>query len=218
MRGLLIKDYLLLKNQMKFIILFLAIGIIMIANQADSIVVISYITFLITSLSLSTISYDEYENSNTYLFTLPITRTGYVREKYLFTFINAGAGWLFSMLLVLGHGMLFRQEISITTLWFVGGVNVILIAAYVAICLPLWIKLGPEKGRITFFILAGVLLLATSLAKLFIGNVDSETWASVWDVWNGYPLLLEGILCGIALLGVGISYLVTLRIVKKKEF
>lgn len=34
--------------------------------------------------SLSTISYDEFDNGNAFLFSLPITRKGYVIEKYIF--------------------------------------------------------------------------------------------------------------------------------------
>lgn len=218
MRGLLIKDYLLIKNQMKFVILFFIIALIMIMNRGDAMFVISYLTFVITSCSLSTISYDEYENSNSYLFSLPITRVGYVKEKYLFAFINAGVGWLLGMLMVFGYRMIQNQAMSIQTISFIGGMNLICVAAYIAVCLPLWIKLGPEKGRITFFILAGLIVLATSLSKLFAGNIDPGAFASVWNILDAYPLLLVGILGGIVLLGVGVSYLISLGIVRKKEF
>ncbi|MDE7366968.1 MAG: ABC-2 transporter permease, partial [Lachnospiraceae bacterium] len=173
---------------------------------------------VITSLSLSTISYDEYENSDSYLFSLPITRTEYVKEKYLFAFMNTGAGWLLAVLLVLGCEMIKNQAISIQMLSLIGGMNLICAAAYIAVCLPLWIKLGPEKGRITFFILAGVIVLAVSFSKMFTGDMNPEALASVWNALKAYPLLIESILGGIVLLGVGISYLISLRIVRKKEY
>lgn len=218
MKGLMIKDYLLIKNQMKFLILFLIIALIMVMNHGDPVFIISYLTFVITSCSLSTISYDEYENSNSYLFSLPITRAGYVKEKYLFTFINTGAGWLISMLMVFGYGMIQNQEISIIEICFIGGMNLLFAAMYIAVCLPLWIKLGPEKGRITFFILAGVIVLAVSFSKLFMGNIDPEAVTSALNVLNAHPLLTESIFGGITVLGVWISYLVSLKILRKKEF
>ncbi|MDE7365762.1 MAG: ABC-2 transporter permease, partial [Lachnospiraceae bacterium] len=46
MRGLIIKDYLLMKNQMKLLILFLIIALIMAMNLGDSMFIISYITFV----------------------------------------------------------------------------------------------------------------------------------------------------------------------------
>lgn len=218
MRGLIIKDYLLMKNQMKLLILFFVIVIIMLMNHGDPMFIISYLTFVITSLSLSTISYDEYENSNTYLFSLPITRTEYVKEKYLFAFMNTGAGWLLAMLMVLGYKMIQNQAISIQMLSLIGGLNFICAAAYIAVCLPLWIKLGPEKGRIIFFILAGVIALAGSFSKLFAGNIDPEAFSPVLNVLNAYPLLIVSIPGGIVLLGVGISYLISLGIVRRKEY
>ncbi len=54
--------------------------------------------------TLSTISYDEFDNGNAFLFSLPITRAGYVVEKYCFALILALSAWTISTLLVVIAG------------------------------------------------------------------------------------------------------------------
>ena len=41
----------------------------------------------------NTISYDENEHGYTYLFSLPVNKKIYVREKYMFSFIMTVFGW-----------------------------------------------------------------------------------------------------------------------------
>ena len=88
MKGLLIKDFSLLKNQKNFFILvFVMAGFLTIANGAESspaTFVLPYVGFVSSFFVLSTISYDEYDNGNAFLFTLPFERKVYVVEKYVF--------------------------------------------------------------------------------------------------------------------------------------
>ena len=48
-----------------------------------------FITVMCTMFTVSTLSYDEYENGMAYLFTLPISRNTYVLEKYVFALVNS---------------------------------------------------------------------------------------------------------------------------------
>ena len=54
---------------------------------------IGFLTFVMSLFSVSSISYDEFDNGNAFLFSLPITRTTYVVEKYCFGLILGLSAW-----------------------------------------------------------------------------------------------------------------------------
>ena len=83
MKGLLIKDLKLMKNNGKNLLLvFLIIGTMMGIMTKELYAAVGYVTFIFTLFTVSTISYDEYDNGYPFLFTLPITRRQYVNEKF----------------------------------------------------------------------------------------------------------------------------------------
>lgn len=110
MKGLLIKDYKLMKNQAKYyLVIVLIAGIVPMLNFSGkedfSMFVCAYLTFLFAYFTLSTINYDEFDNGLEYLMTLPASRKIYVQEKYLFCLINTTLAWLFISLLNLFCGL-----------------------------------------------------------------------------------------------------------------
>ncbi len=84
MKGLLIKDFKLLKNQGQFFGIIVLISILCMFLYDDVTFAISYMAIIFSLFTLSTIGYDEYNNGMAYLFTLPFSRRDYVREKYVF--------------------------------------------------------------------------------------------------------------------------------------
>lgn len=88
MKGLLIKDFKLLKGQKNFFMTITAISIIMIIVSPGTSFPIGFLGFVGALFSLSSISYDEFDNGNAFLFSLPITRKDYVLEKYIFGLIS----------------------------------------------------------------------------------------------------------------------------------
>ena len=83
MTGLLVKDFKLMATQKNFFLVILLIVIGMISFTEDVSFPLGFLTFALSLFTLSTISYDEFDNGYAFLFTLPITRVGYVLEKIL---------------------------------------------------------------------------------------------------------------------------------------
>ncbi len=75
-----------------------AISIIMIIVSPGTSFPIGFLGFVGALFSLSSISYDEFDNGNAFLFSLPITRKDYVLEKYIFGLIS---GIMFLLLTVI---------------------------------------------------------------------------------------------------------------------
>ena len=78
MKGLLIKDFKLMKMQKNFFLMMIAIVIAISFFQNEISFPLGFLPFVISLFSLSTISYDEFDNGNAFLFSLPISRKDYV--------------------------------------------------------------------------------------------------------------------------------------------
>ena len=85
MTGCLIKDLMLIKNQKQFLVIIGVIGLMMLIIYDNPSFVFGYLTVMLSFLPITTLAYDDAENGAAYLFSLPVTRRGYVAEKYLFS-------------------------------------------------------------------------------------------------------------------------------------
>ena len=74
MKGLLKKDLLLLKSQIKYIVMIVVICLIMAYANSGFAYISSYLTFMGTGLVFNSFSYDMYHNEMSYLFALPFSK------------------------------------------------------------------------------------------------------------------------------------------------
>ena len=94
MKGLLVKDFKLMMLQKNFLLLILAIVIGMMILSDDMVFPIGFLSFIASLFTVSTISYDDFDNGNAFLFTLPITRNNYVIEKYFLGLLFGCIAWI----------------------------------------------------------------------------------------------------------------------------
>ena len=86
MKGLLIKDFKLMKNQKQFFLVILFFCIFFVVINGNPAFMISYLMVMCSFFTLSTISYDDFDHGMGYLFTLPVTRKIYVTENMYLAF------------------------------------------------------------------------------------------------------------------------------------
>ena len=77
---------------------------------------VGFLSLVAALFSLSSISYDELDNGNAFLFSLPVSRGAYAAEKYVFGLILGLAGWILSVLFVLGVNLYRQAELSLEVL------------------------------------------------------------------------------------------------------
>ena len=107
MKGLLTKDLIFMRTQWRFIFIYLLLILLfLITNTAPSFI-LGYCTLFFTILVMSTTGYDEANNGNSFLFTLPFSRGLYVAEKYLFGFCMGLLGWGIAVAFVLAQTAFF---------------------------------------------------------------------------------------------------------------
>ncbi len=214
MKGLLIKDFRLLKAQRTY---FLTIGVIA-AGMGFLYEEISFVqgfmTVVLSQFAAITVSYDEYDNGFAFLFTLPVSRRMYVLEKYVVGVILAGSAWLLSSLLALTVTIVKGGPLLETLM----GGCLLLPAALVmqAVLIPFQLRFGGEKSRIALVIAAAgiiaVIVGAGELAGLMGLDLDGLLQGPVSGGWMAAGTAV------LFLAGIGLSIRVSIRIMEKKEF
>lgn len=220
MKGLWIKDLKLMATQKYFFLLILLIAIGMPISAEDVSMMtfpLGFVPFVVSLFGLSTISYDEFDNGNAFLFTLPITRKEYVLEKYALSFVLAFVSlvmmFLFTIFMVAQKGMMLDFDG-----WMIPFGLFALILLLQAIMIPFHLKFGQERGRIAIIVLIGALLLiATFIQKglEFIGIDWMQVLQSLPILGQGTMLIL---LYGVSFVLLIISLKISIHIVSKKEF
>lgn len=201
MKGLLIKDLLLMIKSKKVILFMLFIGIIGEINDISF--ATGYILMVLAILSLSTISYDEANHGLKTLFTLPISKSDYVKEKYLFSLIITGIGFVF--VTILGC---FSKSGFMETLIILSTALLLL-----ALSLPFQLKEGNEKGRIVLF----VVVFGCTFLFAFLNRFFSEFFESMEETLNALDLTMFSVgLLITSFILYFISMLISIRVYNKR--
>lgn len=218
MKGLLIKDFKLLKNQKQFFIIMLIISLLIGLGMGEPSFIISYMTVLFSLFATSTISYDEYDNGMPFLFTLPISRKIYVGEKYVFGLLDLLASLIISCILAISGYAVKGLYPDHGELLFLIMSTFCIVTLMLSLSIPIQLKFGPEKSRAALLLSYGVCfaLIFGLFSLLDFAGIDTD--AMLTSLSSASPIrfcLGALLLCG----AVGaISYLVSLKIMKKKEF
>lgn len=221
MKGLLIKDLKLMKNQKNFFLVILVVIAFLAAGSDDLSFPMGFTAFIGTLFTLSSISYDEFDNGNAFLFSLPITRKQYVLEKYGFGLL-LGIGSLLTAVCLLSAVRLVKGELSSVGRLSEIGFTVLAVLAlnwvFLSLMLPLQLKFGSEKGRIAILGVFGVAAVLGALASKAAAFFQISVTA-VWDGLSAMGVGMAGVLLLVLSFGILVcSMAVSMAIVKKKEF
>lgn len=200
MKGLLVKDFLLMIKSKKVILFMLFIGIV--GGINDISFATGYILMVLAILSLSTISYDEANHGLKTLFTLPVSKMDYVKEKYLFSLIITGIGFVFVTILGCFSKSGFMETLIILST-----------ALLLALSLPFQLKEGNEKGRIVLF----VVVFGCTFLFAFLNQFIPKFFESIESVLNTMdPTMFSvGLLISSFILYF-ISMLISIRVYKNR--
>lgn len=220
MKGLLIKDIKLLKNQGKTLIITLfVLGIVWGAMNANPLTIVSYVTVILAIFTVSTISYDEYENCYLFLFTLPVTRKQYTVEKYVFTLLLVVGAWLISMAVGIVIWAVQGMETSLSEVVLGGCIIAPIALLFDSVLIPVRLKFDGERGKLVIPIVAGgVALLVVCIYQILEkipGNELGDLVAAANRLGVGELGAIFGVAAVVALI---ISFLCSMHVMEKKEF
>lgn len=210
MLGLIKKDFLLIKANLKSMIIIFVIYI-MLAFQGTF-----DVTFIIPligiMLFISTFSYDDFNNWNSYAVTLPKGRKNVVRAKYIASIILTIILAIVS--LIIGIGISYTKTNSINLDEIISSLMGTMLSSIIIISLlyPIVFKFGATNGRIILF---AVVFGIAGIGALIAQFVDTTPIINMINRLDSYSLIAIPIISAILL---GISYLISNKIYQNKEF
>lgn len=210
MLGLMKKDFLLIKANIKSMIsIFIVFFIFAFQGTFDIAFIVPIIGIM---LFISTFSYDDFNNWNSYAVTLPDGRKNVVRAKYVASIILAVALGILCLVIsmtisyVRANSMNFDDTISLLMGTMLSSVIII------SLLYPIMFKYGATNGRIIMFVvifgIAGIgVMLEKFIDMTFLMNMINEL--------DNYMFIAVPV---ISIILLGISYLISSKIYINKEF
>lgn len=209
MLGMIKKDLFMIKNSLKSIIFALIIFVFYtIMFDMDMYFLLPFMTLMI---SITTFSYDDFNNWHSFASTLPQGKVNVVKSKYITTIslivITTIISVAFNYIMGGIKGTLNMEE-SLSSIMG----ELLAIIFMMSVLFPVLFKYGSEKGRIAMFTLGfGIVGLFVLLKKI----VKIEIPTTLISFLDSHFLIV--FIIAIIVL-IGISYVVSKKIYSKREF
>ncbi|HIR48389.1 MAG TPA: ABC-2 transporter permease [Candidatus Faecimonas gallistercoris] len=211
MIGLVKKDLLVIKSNLK-IILAVLVALLLLISQEGGSSAIFILPIIGVMMFISTFSYDEFNNWNSYVVTLPNGRRNAIIAKYIATIIIIVILSLVSIITTTGFNYIMNGTINMTetTTALLG--TILSTSILVALLYPIMIQYGALNGRIIIFIVViGIGVIGAILSKY----VDVNNLINQINSLESYGSILVPI---ISIILLGISYFISKKLFQKKEF
>lgn len=224
MKGLFVKDLKIILCQKNLLLVAIGLAAMLTWTTEDVTFAATYIILLLSMFTLTTISYDNLNGGMLFLLSLPVDRKLYIKEKYIFAFANLVFATIVSLCVSYGFAVLRGLDLVFTDLLS----TVMGIAAgmvlMLGITIPLELKFGVEKGRVAMIITIvaiavigyGGCQLLTNVFDVDVNGIVAKVLEKLSQSGVGVEFFAIGMLLIILILFV--SYVVSLKIMKKKEF
>ena len=159
---------------------------------------------------------DDQSNGLTFLFSLPIDRRVYVREKYIFIVLMGVSFSIFATALCLLFRMFAEYKAPLDEILATSLGTLFVMLLFVCFMLPLQLKFGAERARLASFIAIGLFFAAVIVAGLVVNFADALPFIQAFLSMS--PVALTGIGAAFLIVCLRISYGVSLRVILRREF
>lgn len=211
MKGLLLKDFCILKKQMKLMVVFVIFYAIWAVAAKMPTMMGTMVILLSIMMPISSMSYDEAGQWYRYAFSLPIPRRTLVLSKYVLGFLVSLGGLVVSaigniIILALTNG----ENALESWLTIIGFLELGVI--FLSIIIPILFKYGVEKGRLFIVVIAVIpsLLVALLGSTLKTSGTLMPSAEPLQAILYSSPLFTLAIFL--------ISFRISVGICRKKEY
>lgn len=217
MKGLIIKDLINISKNFKTVgaLLIFYAAIASMSESPDSFIGIFSIIFAM--YVLMTYSYDEMARWDSYALTMPLSRDNIVQGKYLTMILLSLLGFLVNNIILFLFNLVTNQENIFEGIEFNAGGAAAIIFFY-SIIIPVITKFGVVKARIYLIFIYIVPFALGSLIFKRIKEIypapPDKLIAFVETVLKNVYIIVPLIL----IVFLSISYILSIRIYRKKEF
>lgn len=211
MKGLLLKDFCILKKQIKLMVVFVIFYAIWAVAAKMPTMMGTMVILLSIMMPISSMSYDEAGQWYRYAFSLPIPRRTLVLSKYVLGFLVSLGGLVVSaignvIILALTNG----ENALESWLTIIGFLELGVI--FLSIIIPILFKYGVEKGRLFIVVIAVIpsLLVALLGSTLKTSGTLMPSAELLQAILYSSPLFTLAIFL--------ISFRISVGICRKKEY
>ncbi len=210
MMGFIKKDLLLVKKNLKTLIVIAALFIFMaIQNIFDLSVVLPVMGLMVF---ISTFSYDDYNGFNSYVVGMPNGRKNAVKAKYVSSVILGVILLILSVLIFYFTKTINNEQVSYNDIKSIAITSFLSISIIIAFMYPVIYKFGATNGRIWIFI---IVFLIFGLFALLNRFVNLNNIVNLFNQIEHCNIILIIIISFLILL---LSYKISHFIYKNKEF
>ena len=210
MLGLIKKDFLIIKANLKSMVIT-CIVYLMLAFQGTF-----DVTFIIPiigiMLFISTFSYDDFNNWNSYAVTLPDGRRNVVRAKYIASIILTVVLGIIALAIGIGISYIKTNAINLNEIISSLMGTALSSITIISLLYPIVFKFGATNGKIILF---AVVFGIGGIVALVSNFIDMTSVINMINGLDNYSLIAIPIISVILL---GISYLISNKIYQNKEF
>lgn len=210
MKGLIKKDLLMIKSNIKILLILLLIyGVMAYKGQMD----LSFILpFMSVMIMISTFSYDTYNKWDAYAITLPDGRKNSIRSKYIATLLLIVITTIVVAVLMTIIGYAHAKTINFNDIFATILGTFLATTILQSFMYPSIYKFGLEKARIGIFVVVfGIAIIGGILSKY----INFASLFQKLSFLNNYMIILVPIIIVVMMY---ISYKVSEAIYKKKEY
>lgn len=210
MLGLIKKDFLIIKANLKsMVITFIVFLMLAFQGTFDVTFIIPIIGIM---LFISTFSYDDFNNWNSYAVTLPDGRRNVVRAKYIASIILTVVLGIIALTIGIGISYIKTNAINLNEIISSLMGTALSSITIISLLYPIVFKFGATNGKIILF---AVVFGIGGIVALVSNFVDMTSVINMINGLDNYSLIAIPIISVILL---GISYLISNKIYQNKEF
>lgn len=198
MRVLIVKDIRLFRSMKNVVLIYVAMiaASIIFGQKQMGVMLINLCVVMFTYLSMSTMSYDDFDNGMEFILTLPTLKKIYVIEKYVLAVITL------VVMSIVGAGLLVALGLEFNAAILDIAPMAVIAIVLVSINLPLTLKFGSEKTK-----------MLTMILFMGLGAAVGSLEPSVLNKLLNYSFVKKIMSLGKLQLGIGIGLIVVVILI-----
>lgn len=213
MRALIAKDIRLFRSMKNVVLIYVAMiaASIIFGQKQMGVMLINLCVVMFTYLSMSTMSYDDFDNGMEFILTLPTSKKIYAIEKYVLAVITL------VVMSIVGAGLLVALGLEFNAAILDIAPMAVIAIVLVSINLPLTLKFGSEKTKmLTLILFMGLGSLVGTLGTSNLNEIlNSDLVKKIMSLGKLQLGIGIGLIVVIILI---VSCVISIKISENKEF
>lgn len=219
MRGLIIKDFLYLKNTWKNLIIIFVGSVLISIALGNYLLAICALPLILLTNTINTFQTDEFFNTDSYTLSLPLSRKEIITARFIYTFIMVLVSFFVGLVIYYLVYFIARPNYNglntdmLKYLIMLEGTSLLVDSIFY----PIIYKVGCEKSRLVLLSIVMLLLGIGSILSVYINlfNKDFIDFVAIVSFIQKNGVLTLSILVVVSTI---LSYILSIKFYSKRDF